>query len=300
MAAGGTAGTGGSAGVAGSSGTAGTNGGVGGSSGSAGTGAEGGTTGSGGSAGSSGSAGSAGTGGMDSACTVGPIPEQVIDAWDVDPFYQKYADANGIPVLGSNEPPDETLVLACQLVIEMVGMRDDVRQALIDNRTFFAMMGVDEQTNEIPEYSHLPDSINERARGLGGNPGMCAEESILCGPTDRWRGESICVHEFAHTISIYGLFDADPTFEDRLTEAYEAAQAAGLFENTYAMDQPQEYWAEGVQNWYYTNLESDPPNGVHGPIDKREEMLEYDPVLYDLISELLPPDVSWNDCYRDG
>lgn len=26
----------------------------------------------------------------------------------------------------------------------------------------------------------------------------------------------------------------------------------------------------------------------------------YDPVLYDLIGELLPLDVSWEDCYRDG
>lgn len=46
-----------------------------------------------------------------------------------------------------------------------------------------------------------------------------------------------------------------------------------------------------MQDWYYTNLESNPPNGVHGPIDKREELQVYDPVLYDLVFELLPLDV---------
>jgi alpha-glucosidase len=182
----------------------------------------------------------------------------------------------------------------------MVSMRDDVRLALIDNQVHFAIVGVNELTNDIPEYSYMPDSINTRARGLGGNPGLCAEESILCGPTDRWRGESICVHEFAHTMSLYGLYDADPTFEDRLIDAYQAARSAGLFTNTYAMENEQEYWGEGVQDWYYTNLESATPNGVHGPIDKREELQAYDPALYDLIGEWLSPNVSWDDCYRDG
>lgn len=239
------------------------------------------------------------SGGNPSACQVGPVPAALRAAWDVDPFYQKHADANGIPILTSNAPPDNTLVLACQLVIEMVSRRDDVRLALIENRVHFSIIGVNELTNDIPEYSYMPDSINQRARGLGGNPGTCAEESILCGPTDRWRGESICVHEFAHTISLYGLYDADPTFEDRLRAAYQSARGAGLFQNTYAMENEQEYWGEGVQNWYYTNLESATPNGIHGPIDKREELEAYDPVLYDLIGELLPLDVSWNDCYRD-
>ncbi|WP_437519975.1 hypothetical protein WME79_25605 [Sorangium sp. So ce726] len=260
-----------------------------------------GTSGVAGSSSSAGGGGTAGAGGMDTfSCAVGPVPEAIRQAWDVDPFYQKYADANGIPVMSSNAPSDASVELACRLVIEMVSMRDDARLALIENHTFFAMLGVDELTNDIPEYAYMPDSINERARGLGGNPGLCSEEGILCGPTDRWRGESICVHEFAHTISLYGLYDADPTFESRLEEAYQNARDKGLFADTYAMENAQEYFAEGVQDWYYTNLESDPPNGVHGPIDTREELLEYDPALYDLISEWLSTNVSWEDCYRDG
>ena len=276
-------------------GAGGQSGGVSGSNGMAG----GGRGGSGG-MGKAGAAG-AGGGGIDpSFCVVGPVPAALRQSWDIDPFYQKYANANGIPVLSSNQPPNTTLVLACQLVIEMVSERDDARLALIDNQVHFAIVGVNELTNDIPEYSDLPDSINTRARGLGGIVGLCSEESILCGPTDRWRGESICVHEFAHTISTYGLYDADPTFENRLQAAYQSARSAGLWANTYAIDNLQDYWAEGVQNWYYTNLESATPNGVHGPIDKREEMESYDPVLYDLIDELLPLDVSWDDCYRDG
>jgi hypothetical protein len=250
--------------------------------------------------GGNGTGGGGGSGGLDPAwCKIGPVPAALRQSWDIEPYYTQYADANGIPILTSDAPPDSAIDLACRLVIEMVSERDDVRQALIENKVHFTVIGEDEETNDVPEYAYLDDSINTRARGLGGNPGMCAEESILCGASDRWRGESICVHEFAHTISIYGMYDADPTFEDRLTKAYEAAKKAGRFADTYAMENEQEYWGEVVQDWYYTNLESDPPNGVHGPIDTREELKAYDPAAYALVDELLSDKVSWQDCYRD-
>lgn len=277
-------------GVAGSGNAGGTNGGGGASGGGA--------------AGSAGNAtaggGTAGSGGLDpSWCQVAKVPDDLREDWEVDAYYQKYSNANGIPILTSNAPPDNAIVLACKLVVEMVSKRDDVRKALIDNHVHFTVIGEKENTNDVPEYAYLDDSINTRARGLGGVPGMCAEESILCGASDRWRGESICVHEFAHTISLYGVYDADPTFEDRLIKAFQNAKSAGKFANTYAMENEQEYWGEIVQDWYYTNLESTPANGVHNSIDTREELLAADPAGYALVKELLSEDVSWDDCYRD-
>jgi hypothetical protein len=65
------------------------------------------------------------------------------------------------------------------------------------------------------------------------------------------------------------------------------------------MESEQEYWAEGVQDWYYTNLEADPPNGIHNHVDTRHELLEYDPVLYNLVAELLPAEPQFVDCYSD-
>lgn len=234
-----------------------------------------------------------------SDCKVGPVPAALRSQWKIDAFYQKYADANGIPILASDKPVDKTLTLACQLVNEMVGDRPDVRAALIKNRARFTILGSSEKTTDPPEFSHLPDYYNTRARGLGGQVGMCAEESILCDRSkDRWYGESICVHEYAHTIAMYGLYSADKTFQSRLTDAFNQAKQQGLWKNTYASEQVQEYWAEGVQDWYNTNLESNPPNGVHGPINTKDELKSYDRKLYDLIDELLPEQVKWSDCYR--
>lgn len=254
--------------------------------------------------GGSGGTGQGGTGNEpgDDPCAVKPLTAEFRENYDnLDPFYQKYADANGLPVVSSLAPSDAALERACQLVIDMTSARPDVLSELIRTYVRFAIIAEDELTNDIPEFSYLDDAINERARGLGGVPAAsCAEESILCNTAlDRWRGEGICVHEFAHTISMGGLVAVDPTFQSRLTAAFENAESTGLFANTYSLENAQEYWAEGVQDWYYTNLESDPPNGIHNFVDRREELLEYDPLLYGLVAELLPDEPGFVDCYSD-
>jgi hypothetical protein len=232
-------------------------------------------------------------------CQVGAVPDSVRESYQLDPFYKKYANASGIPVLASDKPVDRSLELACLLVDELTSKRSDVRAALIASKVTFAIVGTGERTTEIPEYRDLPDYYDMRARGLGGHTGLCAEESILCDRhNDKWRGESICVHEYSHTVAIYGLFAVDDTFEGRLADAFSHAQQAGLWRDTFAAQDAQEYWAEGVQDWYYTNIEADPADGVHGPVNTKHELEGYDPALYKLIDKLLPSETKWPDCYR--
>lgn len=234
-----------------------------------------------------------------SGCEVGPIPDALRAGYELDPFYTRYASAYGIPVLGSDQPAQHAIELACLLVNEMLSEREDVRSALVTDKVTFAIVATSERTTDIPEYRDLPEYYDTRARGLGGHTGLCAEESILCDrSSDAWRGESICVHEYSHTIAIYGLFAVDTTFEDRLAAAFAQATDAGLWRNTFAAQDAQEYWAEGVQDWYDTNLEADPPDGVHGPVNTRQELERYDATLYGLIDELLPLETRWPDCYR--
>ena len=234
-----------------------------------------------------------------SNCQVVAVPDSVRAGYQLDPFYKKYANAGGIPVLASDKPVDRTLQLACMLVKEMTSERLDVQAALLTSKVTFAILGRAEVTTDIPEYRDLPDYYDTRSRGLGGHTGLCAEENVMCDRQhDAYHGQSVCVHEFAHTIAIYGLFGADDSFEDRLAGAYRRACEAGLWPNTLAAQDAQEYWAEGVQAWYDSNLEADPSDGVHGPINTRRELVSYDRTLYNLIDELLPTETRWPDCYR--
>lgn len=235
------------------------------------------------------------------ACAVLPIPEDLRTSYKMGAIYKRYASAGGVPVIASEKPADETIKRACLLVLDYATVSEKIQLELIKRKVRFIIMAKSEKTADFPEYaqSGVPDS---RARGLGGvTDGICAEESILCDTaTDRWRGESICVHEYSHTMHLGVWSKIDPTFDKRLNEAFQAAKAAGTYANTYAESSPVEYIAEGVQDWYNTNIGITRPNGVHNSINTREELRQADPKLYALLSEVLKDKPSFKDCYYYG
>ena len=71
----------------------------------------------------------------------------------------------------------------------------------------------------------------------------------------------------------------------------------GLWHQTYAATNYQEYFAEGVQSWFNVNKEADPPNGIHNFVNIRDELKAYDPVLYELISRYFPEEEGKISCH---
>jgi hypothetical protein len=228
-------------------------------------------------------------------CVVLPITDELREIHgDV---YTRYAAARGVPALSTDSPQDEALYRACMLLNDL-GQRAEILEVMLRENIGLVVMGVDETSADFPEFAAwgVPDS---RARGLGGVPrGLCAEENVMCDRSvDRWRGESICVHEFAHTMHLGVYNEMDSTFMDRVDDAFRAARDAGKYSNTYAASNSVEYFGEGVQNWYNTNIESIPANGVHNEINTRAELEEYDPGLYEILAEVLPDEPTYEDCY---
>lgn len=61
--------------------------------------------------------------------------------------------------------------------------RADIREALYNEMARVSILGINEVTNEIPEYRYLDDSWNARTRGLGGtpqNPVTVAGTTVFC------------------------------------------------------------------------------------------------------------------------
>jgi hypothetical protein len=226
------------------------------------------------------------------ALRVTPVPDALRAEWGLSPFYTKCVDANGLPVLSSDQPSDYALLEAAYLINQMLAHRPDVREAMVRNRARLAVMGFGEFTTDIPEHSRLApkEYADKRARGMGGPRAVsAAEENLLCYPGDPYAAENILIHEFAHGIHQMGLRTADPTFNGRLREAYDRAIAAGLWKGAYASTNPGEYWAEGVQSWFDTNREND---SAHNHVNTRQELKEYDPPLAKLVEEVFG-DTPW-------
>lgn len=219
--------------------------------------------------------------------------QQVTPSLNLNSFYKKYVSADGILVVSSSQVPDEALLQARKIVLQMLAKIPEAKSKIIANKVKVAVMGVNEVTTDIPEHSDLNKAFpetnwNTRARGLGATVARpvisCAEENLLAYKSDRYYGEDILVHEFAHTIHLMGLNFINNDFNTKLLSIYKNAQDKGLWGGTYAISNYQEYFAEGVQSWFNVNIEAIPPNGVHNEINTREELKTYDPELFKLIS----------------
>jgi alpha-glucosidase len=213
-------------------------------------------------------------------------PAKVVKSFCLDPFYKKHVDVDGLPILGSDKVSDEAMREAYYIVYQMVQTNEEVWNALIWMKIRVAVMAPSEKTTDIPEHATLDPKCWNDKRGLGATlfrpASSCAEENLLNLPGDPYDGESIAVHEFAHTIHL-GKDSLDRTFDCRVQAAYKAALARGLWKDTYAAKNFEEYWAEGVQSYFDCNA---PPNKSHNDVDTRKELAKYDPELYRLIDEV--------------
>jgi hypothetical protein len=216
------------------------------------------------------------------------VPAETRAAFRLSPFYTKFVDVGGIPIVASDKVSDFALLEARHLILQMLGHRPDVLTAIARNRVRLAVMATSELTTDIPEHSDLTpkDYWDRRARGLGATEARpavsCGEENLLGYPGDPYSTENILIHEFGHVIHQRGLSAVDSTFERRLNAAYTAAKSAGLWRNTYAGSNVGEYWAEGVQSWFDTNREND---SEHNHVNTRAELKTYDAGLAALLAE---------------
>lgn len=214
----------------------------------------------------------------------------------VDKFYSKYVDADGIYVVASKNVEDSALTKTAEIIRMMLAKRPDVKDYMVKKGCYTMILGRNEQVMDMPEYAFMrvsQDSIdywNRRARGFGGAPqgdytASFGEENVLALPCDRYVGESIMVHEFAHVIHTVGICGVEPDFDKRLEACMKNAVANGLWNKTYALSDKYEYFAECVQSYFDCNRYSQPANGVHNSINGHAKLAMYDPQMYSLLSE---------------
>lgn len=235
---------------------------------------------------------------------IGPPPE----ALNLDSFYKKCLVVRGLPIVSSSLVSDKGLNEAASIVDMMLTKRPEMAKEMLNLKLRIAVMAHTEQTLDVPEHSDLQKAFpatdwNKRARGLGATkerPAVsCGEENLLGLPGDRYKGESILIHEFGHTVLNFGMESVDKGFRQRLQAAYDAAKKTGVWKNTYAISNLDEYWAEGVQSWFECNQKGPVDgNGVHNEIWNRAELAKKDPGLTKLLSEVFVDNWKWRDPAR--
>ena len=228
----------------------------------------------------------------------GPPPRSL----GLDPFYTRHVDAGGIPITSSSRVDAKALRAARDMALGMVAERPDLARWLAANGWRITVMAEDEALLDLPEnrdwkkptrddprltrceLKHYDERIgrlsdrdywNNRARGMGGQVMVAAEEDLLGLPLNRYWGETIFVHEFAHQV-LGAIRASDPALYRRIEIAYAAARAENLWAGEYTMTTLDEYWAEGSQFWFNSNrLQAFAGRRILG----HEDLAAYDPRL---------------------
>ena len=196
----------------------------------------------------------------------------------------------GLRVISGPKASARALERTAQILDRVTAMLDPRVTASMTARGFrHAVMAAypRELTTHLPEHAFLdPGYWNERSRGLGATAhvrlGSSAEENVLCYTNDRYRGEDITIHEFAHSLHLLGLALVFPNFEVELRDLYSSARSSGNWGSShYAITDFKEYFAEGVQSFFDSNAASS-----GGPAT-REQLMRSDPALYSFLLRYL-------------
>ena len=220
----------------------------------------------------------------------------------LDPFYRRYVDAGGIPIVSSERAPAGALLVARDIVDALLQSRSDLRRDLIARGVRVAVLAAEEGITLLPEHRHwrkpalsdkrltlcerktyaeiarLTDQEywDRRARGIGGTLTAVGAENLLGTAGGRYFGENILVHEFSHQI-LFSIERVDPKLYASIGRAYAEAQAAGRWKGDYAGVTIQEYWAEGTQFWFNSNMLARLDDGN---VVSDADLRRYDPALH--------------------
>ena len=235
-----------------------------------------------------------------------PVPASL----GVDPFYTKYVDAQGIPVISSDKVPDDALLVARDIINSMLAKRPDLRAAMIARKWRTGVIAEVEMTMDIPEYSRMkrpgaPRDEPVSRRIATTTPTVRAASAATrrpaprrtCSaiPDTRYYGEHIFVHEFAHAIMGGGIRDVDPKMHAEIRRGLQGGDGrrqVRAHRRAQALRHHQRRTSTGPRacsgGSSRTSASASPATSR---VETPEEFAAYDPTLNELISRVFdtPP-----------
>jgi hypothetical protein len=210
-------------------------------------------------------------------------------------FFSKQLDFHGLPIKAHQVVVDEALYAAFDRLSLLFSNLLSSQPMLISNmvaaRVELHIIGRNQVTTDLPEWrrdkgrpiyepTYNGMTRDQRTRGMGGRLTSFGEENLLKLSNDRYRGRDICLHETSHSLRNFGL---PREVTARFDEQYRKSLALGLWRNSYAGSNPDEFFAE-LTMWYFGthgDLGMSGPKPENGP----EGLKKYDPAAFALFDD---------------
>ncbi len=169
---------------------------------------------------------------------------------NADPYYQKYLDAAGIPILAPETVPDEELRRTQATLLAMVADRPDLLDVLASQNTRILLY--DRQRGGLAQLPEFADSSNSNYAGVWGETSYGG--AVAAPAMTIYHCNETLIHEIAHALD-YALRVQDGKafresgFKQARNQTYLSAKDAGLWAGRYGSTVSHEYWAEMVVHW---------------------------------------------------
>lgn len=217
-----------------------------------------------------------------------------------EPYYTTQICTNcGIVVKAGKTVQRSSVEKAAVIVDMMLEKLPQVAQELVRRQASVAVYGLKENAFDVPGHRMGYLLATRHIEGFGGemtNPlSSISEANVIRLRSGRYATsyphEMILVHEFGHAIHLVGMDGLeDKTLSNRVKECYQHAKDAGLWHDTYAISNHEEYFATLGTIWFNVMQEGVDGrwDGIRGPVNTRRELEEYDPQGYELMKDIYP------------
>lgn len=229
----------------------------------------------------------------------------------IDPYYTKFTWAREFPVVGRGAS-DEAMMKANDTVRKMFAYRHDILKALINDGGKLVVLGKKEKLADLPEFknetianfdllAHFAEYTTDKKTIV------VSEDNVLGDPYDNGVGSSQVIREFTRAFYlICANRPVDPNwdsrgrdvqqyelrvkrldvqFGDKVKQLYDNAMNNKKWRSTPAIQDPAEYFAQGVLAYFNAVGQQFPPSDAPHAITTRELLKDYDPDLFALVNE---------------
>ena len=172
---------------------------------------------------------------------------------NADPYYQKYLDAGGVPILAPASVSDDELLRAQAITLAMVADRPGLLDVLAAQNIRILLYDREKggltQLPEFFDFSGASGLFGETSYG-----GAVAAPAMIT-----YHCNEILIHEIAHALD-YAIRIQDikayreSEFKQARNRAFLSAKEARLWTGSYASTISHEYWAEMVVHWFRPDI----------------------------------------------
>jgi hypothetical protein len=229
---------------------------------------------------------------------------------DIDPWYARFTWAREFTVLG-RDVSDDALLHANETIRRMFAYRHDILKALIAGGVRLVVLGPREQLADLPEFRDASGSLDVApgSRFLAYRPEsrllVVAQENVLADPAAPGADDNQVIRVFADALyQVAGLRQVIPDyrgnqqyelrlermdvrFDEAVMARFAQASKAGKWKGTPASEDKFAYWTAGVLAYFDAAGGTETPADGRSPVRTREQLVEYDPGLFDLVHQTM-------------